>query len=121
MIERRNRARQEAYEEAIADGKKRVEELNDRFGNWYYVVPNVVYNKIRLGRDDFVTSADNKDQDKQAGAASPNDSLLGGPGSAVPGLPNIDLDIEPAAESASETTDATSEQAAETEAADAGS
>jgi len=37
-------------EKKIADGKKRVEELSNRFANWYYVTPGDSYRSIALDR-----------------------------------------------------------------------
>lgn len=49
-IERENRLAQEAYDEKVKAGQKRVRELNSRFADWYYVVSEAEYAKIRLGR-----------------------------------------------------------------------
>lgn len=49
-IERENRLAQEAYDEKVKAGQKRVRELNARFADWYYVVSEAEYGKIRLGR-----------------------------------------------------------------------
>jgi len=38
------------YEKKIADGKKKVEELVDRFGPWYYVTPGESFRSINLDR-----------------------------------------------------------------------
>ncbi len=38
------------YEKKIADGKKKVEELTDRFGAWYYVTPGESFRSINLDR-----------------------------------------------------------------------
>jgi len=54
QIERDNKRKQEEYEERIAAGKKRVEELNARFANWYYIISESTYKKIHLGRKDVV-------------------------------------------------------------------
>ena len=39
------------YEKKIADGKKKVKELADRFGPWYYVTPGESFRSINLDRD----------------------------------------------------------------------
>jgi hypothetical protein len=36
------------YEKKIADGEKRVKELSERFGPWYYVTPGESFNQINL-------------------------------------------------------------------------
>ena len=38
------------YEKKIADGQKKVEELADRFGPWYYVTPGDSFRSINLDR-----------------------------------------------------------------------
>jgi hypothetical protein len=53
-IERENRLAQEAYDEKVKAGQKRVRELNSRFADWYYVVSEAEYAKIRLGRADVI-------------------------------------------------------------------
>jgi hypothetical protein len=49
-IERENRRRQEEYDGKVEAAKKRVRELNNRFADWYYVVSDAEYGKIRLDR-----------------------------------------------------------------------
>ncbi|MEM1304179.1 MAG: DUF4340 domain-containing protein [Planctomycetota bacterium] len=114
QIEQRNADNTEAYEKELAEGKKRVDELNARFGDWYYVVANSVYSKIRLGRDDFVKAAESEGDDEADGTSEPVDaSVLGAPGASVPGLPDLDLDLDAAAAppEAKQPDDSTVEQA----------
>jgi len=54
VIERENRLAQEAYGEKVKAGQKRVRELNSRFADWYYVVSEAEYAKIRLGRSGVI-------------------------------------------------------------------
>jgi hypothetical protein len=64
-IEKDNKRKQEEYDQKIADGKKRVAELNDRFADWYYVISDEVYRKIHLGHGDIFKKKEKpKDQDK---------------------------------------------------------
>jgi hypothetical protein len=49
-VERENRRRQEEYDGKVEAAKKRVRELNSRFADWYYVVSDAEYAKIRLDR-----------------------------------------------------------------------
>ncbi|MCS7237779.1 MAG: DUF4340 domain-containing protein [Thermoguttaceae bacterium] len=53
-IEAENKRKLEEYEEKIKKGKERVQQLNERFAEWYYVISDEVYRKIRLGRPDVV-------------------------------------------------------------------
>ena len=69
-VERENRLAQEEYEEKLKTAQKRVRELNNRFADWYYVVSDAEYAKIRLGRSDVI-------QEKSAdGAATPSSGPL---------------------------------------------
>ena len=62
-IEKENKRKQDEYNQKIADGKKRVEELNARFADWYYVISDEVYHKIHLGHDEIYRKKA-KEQDK---------------------------------------------------------
>ena len=65
-VERENRRRQEEYDGKVEAAKKRVRELNNRFADWYYVVGDDEYGKIRLDRAAVV-------QKKVADAAPPKE------------------------------------------------
>jgi hypothetical protein len=54
-IEKENKRKQEEYDRQVADGKKRVEELNARFADWYYIISDSVFRKIHLGHDEIFT------------------------------------------------------------------
>jgi len=64
-IEKEKKRKQEEYDEKIEKGKKHVKELNDRFADWYYIIPDDVYRKIHLGRKDIVKK---KEAKKEEGA-----------------------------------------------------
>ena len=49
-----NAKKQREFDEKIAKAQKRVNELNQNLADWYYVISNEVYEKIRLDRADFV-------------------------------------------------------------------
>jgi hypothetical protein len=55
-VERENRLKQEEYDEKVKTAQKRVRELNGRFADWYYVVSDAEYAKIRLGLADVIRS-----------------------------------------------------------------
>ncbi|MFN0051186.1 MAG: DUF4340 domain-containing protein [Planctomycetales bacterium] len=55
-----------AYEDKLEAGKKKVEELNERFGAWYYVISADVFNKLHLSRKDLVKEK-SKAADGQSG------------------------------------------------------
>ena len=53
-VEQENQQKQQEYEQKLDQGRQRVLELNDRFADWYYVIADDVYEKVRLGREDVV-------------------------------------------------------------------
>jgi len=55
-VERENRLKQEEYDDKVRAAQKRVRELNARFADWYYVVSDSEYAKIRLGLTDVIRS-----------------------------------------------------------------
>ena len=72
QVEKDNKRKQEEYDAKVAAGKKHADELNARFADWYYVISDDVYRKIRLGHDDIVKKKDKKD----AKAGKPGDAEL---------------------------------------------
>lgn len=131
LAERRNRELKEAYEGKLAAAKKRVDELNERFGGWYYVVSDSVFNKIRLKREDLVTKAEGAESEdgEENNAADDTDDTPAGLAPSVPSLgfgtepPAGDTDADGAAADGAETdgaetngaeTDSTETDAAET-------
>ncbi|MHC4127786.1 MAG: DUF4340 domain-containing protein [Planctomycetota bacterium] len=56
--EQENQQKQEEYDRQLDAGRQRARELNDRFADWYYVISDEVYEKIRLRRDDVVKPAE---------------------------------------------------------------
>ena len=64
-IETENKRRQDEYQQKIADGKKRVGELNARFADWYYIIADNVFRKIHLGRDEIVRREEPPKKDKE--------------------------------------------------------
>ena len=67
-IEKQNTQKQDVYEEQLAEGRKKAEELNGRFADWYYVISESVFKKLRLGRKDIIQSKKDADKAKKAGA-----------------------------------------------------
>lgn len=56
--EQENQQKQQEYEQKLADGRQQARALNDRFADWYYVIADDVYDKVRLRRDDVVKIAE---------------------------------------------------------------
>ena len=71
------------YEDKVAAAEKTVRELNERFGDWYYVIDNKVFKDIHLGRDDVIKKKEEEKEEDAADAAPSQDS--------VPGVPNLPL------------------------------
>jgi len=83
-IEQENQRLQDEYNAAVEKGKKRVAELNERFGDWYYVISNDVYKQIHLSRDQVF---------KKKGAAPAGEP--GDDADPLQGLPNIPIGAPP--------------------------
>lgn len=68
-----------AYEDKEKAGKEKVEQLNRRFGEWYYVISAENFNKLHLSRKDLVKAKsktlDGKPGDKpsEPGESKPED------------------------------------------------
>ena len=54
-ITRENQRKLDAYNEKKETAEKKVRELNARFADWYYVISEEEYKKLRLGRSDLIT------------------------------------------------------------------
>ena len=57
-IKASNASKQKEFDDKVAKATKRVQELNQNLAEWYYVISNDVYEKIRLERSDFVKAKD---------------------------------------------------------------
>lgn len=86
-IIRRNQQLTDEYEDRIKQAQARVNYLNARFGDWYYVISNDVFKKIRLGRDQLIV--EKAADEEETTEPDPNASEFGAPGAAIPGLPSI--------------------------------
>jgi len=53
-IEKENQRKRDEYQEKLKKGEERVKELNARFADWYYIISDEVYRKIRLSRQDII-------------------------------------------------------------------
>ena len=57
----------EAYEKKIKDNKQKVANLNDRFGDWFYVVDAQNLSKLKLTRADVVKPKEKEDEKENSG------------------------------------------------------
>lgn len=87
-IEQENQRRLDEYQDKIKKGKETVAKLNERFGDWYYVISNDVYQQVHLGIDKIVKKKEAKEDEQQAQA----------PAAGASGLPNLPFASPPAAE-----------------------
>ncbi len=69
-IQKENERKQKEYEERVKKAQEKVKELNDRFADWYYVIDDAEYKKIRLTRNQIVKPKKKDQQDKQATSGS---------------------------------------------------
>lgn len=94
-IRAENQRHQDEYDQKIEDGNKRVQELNERFGDWYYVIANDVYKKIHLDRDQLVR--EKKEEDDKSPASPAGNPSMGLQGTPPMGIPPGHPPIRPAA------------------------
>jgi hypothetical protein len=57
--------------EKTAEGKKRVDELNRRFADWYYVITEEDYKKLRRTRDELVKAKEKPAETTEEGSEGP--------------------------------------------------
>ena len=60
----------------VADGKKRAQELTDRFAEWYYVISDDLFKKLRRDPKELVKP---KEEKKEGGQAEPEEKKPGAP------------------------------------------
>lgn len=65
----------------MANAEKKVRELNARFADWYYVIPETTYAQLRISQEDLFNSDDDGDE------APAMDPMQGGPQLQMPGFP----------------------------------
>jgi len=71
QVERENRRKQESFDEKVVEGKKRVEELNGRFADWYYIVSDEEFKKIHLNREAVIKAKAEPASDTAPGPTGP--------------------------------------------------
>jgi len=67
QIAKENQRKIDARKEKMDSARKRVQELNARFADWYYVVSDSVYKKLKISRDQLIVA----DTPAAAGTATP--------------------------------------------------
>ena len=87
-IEQENKRKLDEYQQALEKGRENVKDLNLRFGDWYFVVADDVFKKIRLSSDNIVKKKETK-ADAAAGTPATGESPATTSPGGIPGLPPI--------------------------------
>jgi len=62
-----NQQEQKIYEEKLAEARKRVEEMNALFADWFYIIPDDVYQQIHVTYDSaFISEEEAKKAEEEA-------------------------------------------------------
>ncbi len=83
-ITKENQRMLDARNDRIETARRRVRELNSRFAEWYYVIPESTYRKLRISLDDLIEKPGAADND----APEQPDPASAGPAFPFPGLNN---------------------------------
>jgi hypothetical protein len=87
-IEQDNTRKEDDHQQTLEKGRENVKELNLRFGDWYFVVADDVFKKIRLGRESVVKKKDKKEDAAKTDSAGEATEATP-PSGTIPGLPPI--------------------------------
>ena len=68
-IAKENQRKIDDRKEKIAASQKKVQELNARFSDWYYVVSDSAYKKLKISRDQLIVPKGSGDKAPPAGGA----------------------------------------------------
>lgn len=79
-ITKENQRMLDARSDRMDTARRRVRELNSRFAEWYYVIPESTYRKLRISLDDLIEKPASADASEQPDPAS------AGPGFPFPGI-----------------------------------
>ena len=82
-IAKENQRKIDDRNEKIAASRKKVQELNARFSDWYYVVSDTAYKKLKISRDQLIVPKGSGNNASPAGGGLPP----GFPGGLPPGFP----------------------------------
>lgn len=74
-IEQENQRLMDEYQSTIAKGQKKVADLNQRFGDWYFVISNDVFKQIHLGRDQVIKKKEKPKAEDEAAADAATSGL----------------------------------------------
>jgi hypothetical protein len=87
-IEQENQRKLDEYQASLKKGRENVKDLNLRFGDWYFVVDDKVFGKIRLSLDDVTKKKEQPATDAASTEGASEPAVPSGvPGlSAIPGV-----------------------------------
>ena len=71
QITKENERKLDERKDKIEAARKRSRELNGRFADWYYVIPEETYTKLRVSRDDLFDTSDAADAPAGVGPGMP--------------------------------------------------
>jgi hypothetical protein len=63
LVKKENQRKKDEYEQKVEAGKKRAEQLNARFADWFYIISDETYQKIHLSRENIVIKKSDKPKD----------------------------------------------------------
>ncbi|TWU47688.1 DUF4340 domain-containing protein [Rubripirellula reticaptiva] len=79
-ITKENQRMLDARKDQIEIAERKVRELNERFADWYYVIPEDTYSKLTIKRDDLFESASDAAAAEAPGQGGPQFNIPGFPG-----------------------------------------
>jgi hypothetical protein len=79
-ITKSNQRLLDARKDQLAEAEKKVGDLNARFADWYYVIPETTYTQLRISQEELL-----KEETKEE--ASAGNPMQGGPQLQMPGFP----------------------------------
>lgn len=82
-ITKENQRKLDERKDRLEAARRRVRELNGRFADWYYVIPESTYRKLRISLEDLIESP----ADAAATAEQADDDPAAAPNFSFPGLP----------------------------------
>lgn len=53
-VRKENQRKQDQREEQLRNANQKISELNARFADWYYIIPDDVYQRVHLSRNDLI-------------------------------------------------------------------
>ena len=74
------------HQDKIDEADQTVKELNERFGDWYYVIDNRVFKDVHLGRDDVIKKKEKEEEESEEESTEDSED------DTVPGVPDLSVE-----------------------------